>query len=113
MFKLVAAVAAVLALAAPLAASARSAGANSADTITVLVRYGDLNLATREGAEALRARVDHAAMLVVGSVDPRDLRRVAEQRRARAAAQETANAIIAASSGSAQAANDAPRILRL
>ena len=114
MFKLGMAVAALLAIAAPLAATAHPAGGSSDDTTCVVVRYDDLNLATREGAQALRDRVDHAAMLIVGSVDLRDLQAVAEQRRARAAALETANAIIAASSGSAYAANsDAPRILRL
>jgi UrcA family protein len=113
MLKLGTALAACLALAAPLTAAAQPAG-GSADDTRIVVRYGDLNLATRDGADALRARVDHAAMRVVGSVDPRDLQRMAEQHRARAAALETANAIIAASSGSAYAANsDAPKALRL
>ena len=117
MTKLKTAVAAALALAGALTttvAMARTADAASPDTTRIVVRYGDLNLVTREGADALRSRVDHAAMLVVGSVDTRDLQRIAEQRHARAAALETANAIIAASSGSAYAANTgAPKTLGL
>jgi UrcA family protein len=114
MLKLGTALAACLALAAPFAATAQPAGGSSDDTIRIVVAYGDLNLATPEGAQALRARVDHAAMMVVGSVDPRDLQQVAVQRRARAAALETANAIIAANTGSAYAANSAaPKTLRL
>ena len=83
---------------------ARTPDTGSSETVQVVVRYGDLNLATPEGAAALRARVDRAAMLVKGDVDPRDLRAVAEQRKARAAALETANAIISAHAGTAYAA---------
>jgi UrcA family protein len=85
-------------------AMARTPDAGSADTVQVVVRYGDLNLATPEGAQALRARVDRAAMLIKGDVDPRDLRAVGELRKARAAALETANAIISAHAGTAYAA---------
>ena len=85
-------------------AMARTPDTGSSDTVQVVVRYGDLNLATLEGADALRARVDRAAMLIKGDVDPRDLRAVAEQRKARAAALETANAIISAHAGTAYAA---------
>ena len=76
-------------------AMARTAYAGSPDTMRIVVRYGDLNLATHEGADALRSRVDHAAMRIVGDVDPRDLQGMAELRKARAAALETADAIIA------------------
>jgi UrcA family protein len=114
MLKLATAIAAALALAAPLAAAAQPA-AGSNDIPRVVVKYGDLNLATPEGAQALRDRVDRAATVVVGYVDPRDLQRVAEERRARAAARQTADEIIAAAmSGPAYAANNhTPKVLRL
>ena len=100
-------VAALLALALAQSATgalAKTPDAGFADAVQVIVRYGDLNLATPEGAHVLRARVDRAAMLIKGDVDPRDLRAVAELRKARAAALETANAIISAHAGTAYAA---------
>ena len=84
-------------------AIARTADAGGEAT-RVVVSYGDLNLATRQGADALRARVDLAARRVKGEVDPRDLRAVADLRRARATALGMANAIIAARAGTSYAA---------
>jgi UrcA family protein len=84
-------------------AVARTPGVGSSDDVQIVVRYGDLNLATPQGAHALRARVDRAAVRVKGDVDPRDLRAVAEVRKARAAAADAANAIIAAHQGTAYA----------
>jgi UrcA family protein len=72
------------------------------------VAYGDLNLATPAGANALRARVDRAAMRVKGEVDPRDLAGMAELRKARAAAQEAADQIIGAHRGTPYANLPAP-----
>ena len=86
-------------------AFARTPDLGSSDDVQIVVRYGDLNLATPQGADALRARVDRAAMRVKGDVDPRNLQAVAEMRKARAAAQEAADAIItAAHQGPAYAA---------
>jgi UrcA family protein len=76
-------------------AMARTADAASPDTMRIVVKYGDLNLATREGAEALRARVVHAAMLIKGDADPRDLQAMAAMRKARDAAVAMADAITA------------------
>ena len=107
MLELKTGVAAVVALAIAQSATgamARTPGLGSSDEVQVVVRYGDLNLATPEGAHALRARVDRAAILVKGEVDPRDLRSVAEVRKARAAAADAADAIIAAHRGTAYAA---------
>jgi UrcA family protein len=95
-------------------AMARTPDAGSADTVQVVVQYGDLNLATPEGAQALRDRVDRAAMLIKGDADPRDLKAVAELRKARAAALEAANAIISAHAGTAYASTrPAPTYLAL
>src|SRR5207237_9294851 len=84
-------------------ATARTADAGAPDDVRVVVGYGDLNLATREGADTLRDRVDHAALRVKGDVDPRDLGGVAELRKARAAARDAANAILEAHRGTAYA----------
>jgi UrcA family protein len=107
MLKLKLGVAALLAIAIAQSANgaaARTPDLGSSDDVRVVVRYGDLNLATPVGAHVLRARVDRAAMLVKGDVDPRDLRGVVELRKARAAALDAANAIIAAHAGTAYAA---------
>lgn len=106
MLKLKLGVAAFLALAITQSATgamARTPDVGSSDDVQVVVRYGDLNLATPEGAHALRARVDRAARLVKGDVDPRNLQAVAEVRKARAAAADAANAIIEAHRGTAYA----------
>jgi UrcA family protein len=84
------------------AAMARTAD-SAADEVRVVVQYSDLDLATPQGAAALRDRVDRAALRVKGDVDPRDLGGAADLRRARAAAQDTANAIIEAHRGTALA----------
>lgn len=76
-------------------AVARTADAASPNTMRIVVRYGDLNLATREGADALRLRVVQAATRIKGGVDNRDLQGMAELRKARAAALDMADAIIA------------------
>lgn len=115
MTKFKTAVAAVLALAGALTATvaaARPAAATS-DTTRIVVRYGDLNLATREGADALRSRILHAAMRIKGDVDPRDLQGMAELRRAREAALGMADAIIAHSQSAYAAAGSAPGRLDL
>jgi UrcA family protein len=85
------------------AARARTADLSSADDVRVVVGYGDLNLATPEGVDALRARVDRAAMQIKGEVDPRDLAGMGELRKARAAAREAADAIIDGHRGTAYA----------
>jgi UrcA family protein len=100
-------VAAIVALAlaqSATAAMARTPAIGSSDDVQIVVKYGDLNLATPQGAHALHARVDRAAVRVKGDVDPRDLRAVAEMRKARAAAADAADAIIAAHAGTAYAA---------
>jgi UrcA family protein len=105
MLKLRLGIAAVVALAIAQSATgaiARTPDVGSSDEVRIVVRYGDLNLATPEGAHALR--VDRAAILVKGEVDPRDLRAVAEMRKARAAAADAADAIIAAHRGTDYAA---------
>jgi UrcA family protein len=85
------------------AALARTADAASPDEVRIVVGYGDLDLATPEGAHALRERVDRAAMRVKGEVDPRDLAGMAELRKARAAAQDAAGQIIDAHRATAYA----------
>jgi UrcA family protein len=85
------------------APAALAADLSSPDEIRIVVGYGDLNLATPEGADALRARLDRAAMQIKGEVDPRDLASVGELRKARAAAREAADAIIDAHRGTAYA----------
>jgi UrcA family protein len=85
------------------AALARTADAASPDEVRIVVGYGDLDLATPQGANALRARVDRAAMRVKGEVDPRDLTGVAELRQARRTAREAADSIIDAHRGTAYA----------
>ncbi len=89
---------ALLAIAIAIAQSAvaASAGTPDAGDVRVVVRYADLDLATPVGAHILRARVDRAAMLVMSDIDQRDLGRMAQLRKARAAALAAANAIIAA-----------------
>ena len=95
-------------------AAAGTADSRSSDHVQVVVRYGDLNLATPEGAHALRARADRAAMLVKGGVFPLDLTGVAELRKARAAALAAADAIIAAHAPTAYAeTRSAPSELHL
>jgi UrcA family protein len=84
-------------------AFARTADAFAPDDVRIVVAYGDLDLATPAGADALRFRVDRAAMQVKGQVDPRDLAGMAELRKARAAAREAADAIIDAHRGTAYA----------
>lgn len=117
MLKLKLSVAALLAVA--IAQSATGAAARTHDRglsgdVQVVVGYGDLNLATPSDADELRARVDRAALLVKGDVDPRDLAGMAELRKARAAALETANAIIAAHAATAYVAmRPAPNRLEL
>jgi UrcA family protein len=117
MLKLKLGVAAVLAIAITQSATGAAAGTpdpRSSDEVRVVVRYSDLNLATPEGAHALRARADRAAMRVKGYVFPRDLTGVAELSKARAAALAAANAIIAAQAGTAYAARSpAPSELHL
>ena len=85
------------------AALARAADLSSPDDVRIVVGYGDLNLATPAGADALRARVDRAAIQVKGEVDPRDLAGMGELRKARAAAREAADAIIDGHRGTAYA----------
>jgi UrcA family protein len=106
MLKLKWSLAAFLALAIAQSATgavARTYDVGSPDDVQVVVRYGDLDLATPQGAQALRVRIDRAAMRVKGDVDPRDLRGMAELRKARAAALDAANAIIEARRGTAYA----------
>jgi UrcA family protein len=95
------------------AATARTADASSPDAMRIVVRYGDLNLATREGADALRSRVVHAAMQIKGNVDPRDLQGMAEMRRARDAALAMADAIIVHSQPAFAAVGGPPNHLDL
>ena len=86
------------------AAFARTADAAIApDEVQIVVDYGDLNLATSEGARALEDRVDRAAVRVKGEVDPRDLAAMADLRKARAAAREAADQIIDAHRGTSYA----------
>ena len=117
MLKLKLAVVAALAIAIAQSATGAAAGTpdpRSSDDARVVVRYADLNLATPEGAHALRARVDRAVKAIKGESDSRDLGRWADLRRAQAAAQEAASAIIAAHDGAAYAAaRPAPEKLAL
>jgi UrcA family protein len=94
-------------------ATARTANEASPDAVRIVVRYGDLNLATREGADALRSRVVHAAMQIKGNVDPRDLQGMAEMRKARDAALAMADAIIVHSQPAFAATGGAPDHLDL
>jgi UrcA family protein len=50
------------------------------DTQTVKVGYGDLNLTTRQGKQALVRRIQRAADLVCGAPDALDLTREASYR---------------------------------
>jgi len=94
-------------------ATARTAAASPPDAMRIVVTYGDLNLATREGADALRSRVVHAAMQIKGNVDPRDLQGMAEMRKARDAALAMADAIIEHSQPAFAAVGGAPNHLDL
>jgi UrcA family protein len=96
------------------AAFARTADAFAPDEVRIVVGYGDLNLATPEGAQTLRDRVDRAAVQVKGEVDPRDLAGMATLRKARAAARDAADQIIDAHRGTAFAGlPPAPRKVHL
>jgi UrcA family protein len=94
--------AAVLAMA--IAQSAGGAAAQPAvNEARVVVRYADLNLATADGAREFRDRVANAVSRVNGEVDPRDLGRWAELRKAKTAALAAADAVIAANTTGAGA----------
>jgi UrcA family protein len=43
------------------------------ETVSIKVQYGDLNLATAEGKNVLKRRIHHAADVVCGEPDARDL----------------------------------------
>jgi UrcA family protein len=43
------------------------------ETVSIKVQYGDLNLATTEGKDVLKRRIRHAADVVCGEPDARDL----------------------------------------
>jgi UrcA family protein len=92
-------------------ATARTADQASPDTMRIVVKYGDLDLGTREGAEALRARVVDAAMRIKGDADPRDLRAMMERRKARDAAVAMADAIVAHQDKALAAAGPTPNHL--
>ena len=94
-------------------AMARTADAGSPDQVRIVVKYGDLNLATPEGAAALRARGVHAAMQIKGDVDPRDLKAMAEMRKARDEAIAMADAIAAHQDTALAAAGATPNHLAL
>jgi UrcA family protein len=102
-FGLAALLAVSVAASASAALARTAADLSSPDDVRIVVGYGDLNLATPEGADALRARVDRAAMQIKGEVDPRDLAGMGELRKARAAAREAADAIIDGHRGTAYA----------
>jgi UrcA family protein len=58
----------------------------SDDVPTVVVRYGDLDLSTQEGAQTLYKRISSAARQVCPAGDPRVLARFDYSRNCRAAA---------------------------
>jgi UrcA family protein len=62
------------------------AGAPSADSLTVAVRYDDLNLSTSAGANALYHRISVAAREVCPEVVSRDMRVAAASKRCQASA---------------------------
>ena len=57
------------------AVNATPAFATDSDTVSVKVRYGDLNLGTEAGAKAMLQRLRHAAKVICGpdSYDPMTL----------------------------------------
>jgi UrcA family protein len=63
-----------------------AAAAPADDVPTVVVRYGDLDLSTPEGAQTLYKRISSAARQVCPAGDPRTLVRFDYGRRCRAAA---------------------------
>jgi len=58
--------------------AALTAGAHATEVPQVHVKYGDLNLATADGATVLYQRIRGAADLVCGVADARELGRVAQ-----------------------------------
>jgi UrcA family protein len=78
-----------VAAAAAAAADARI-GDSGDDVVSVKVEYGDLNLTTQKGKDALERRIRHAADLVCGSPDARSLVMSAEYRACMTSATNTA-----------------------
>jgi UrcA family protein len=83
-----------LALAAALAAALATPAA-AAQTGSVTIGYGDLNLASRAGRAALDQRIDGAARQLCGDVSPLELKRVALGRTCRAGVLADARAQLA------------------
>jgi UrcA family protein len=81
----------VAAAAISLAASAPAA-APAGDTMSVTVRYDDLNIATPAGLARLRSRITRAANGVCGIAQAQDLRAIAYSRKCRRDALAAANA---------------------
>ena len=73
-----------LALAATFAAAAFTAGPAAARTGSVTIGYGDLNLASQAGREALNRRIDGAADQLCGDFAPLELKMNALSRTCRA-----------------------------
>ena len=82
-----------LALAAASAAAIATPAAAQADSVTI--GYGDLNLASRAGRNALDQRVDGAARQLCGDVSPLELKRIALGRTCRAGVLADARAQLA------------------
>src|SRR5206468_3867366 len=78
LYTLLTACVAVGACAAAQAGEARAGTQPAASANTITVSYRDLNLATREGASALYARINHAARAVCVGGDLRELGALAE-----------------------------------
>ena len=57
---------------------------------SVRIHYGDLNLATADGAHRLQARIDGAAQQLCGTVDGRDLKMLQLTGECTAAARDSA-----------------------
>jgi UrcA family protein len=62
------------------AAASASIDDSGDDRVSVKVGYGDLNLATRQGKDILKRRIRHAADVVCGEPDARELVMSAEYR---------------------------------
>lgn len=77
------------------AAIAATTSAFAQDSASVRVRFDDLNLNSRAGAEHLERRLNNAAEQVCGVSDLRDLRARTEDERCKAAALAAAHATIA------------------
>jgi UrcA family protein len=88
--------AATLAGAAPSLAEPQAHDSTAVDApLSVVVRFGDLNLSDPGGARAMLARIQHAATRSCGrDPDPRDLEQVARLERCRADAVDRALAAL-------------------